>query len=72
MPGAVPRTSAYALNNAVLPYGLEIANKGWKKALLDNKHLRAGLNVCKGKIPQAEVARDLKLDYVNAEEQLAA
>lgn len=72
MPGAVPRTSAYALNNAVLPYGIEIANKGWVKALSDNKHLRNGLTVCKGKITQAEVARDLKLDYAKAEEQLAA
>ncbi len=72
MPGAVPRTSAYALNNAVLPYGLEIANKGWVKALSDNKHLRNGLTVCKGKITHAEVARDLKLDYAQAEEQLAA
>jgi alanine dehydrogenase len=72
MPGAVPRTSAVALNNAVLPYGLEIANKGWVKALQDNKHLRNGLNVCKGKITQPEVARDLKLDYSRAEESLAA
>lgn len=72
MPGAVPRTSAYALNNAVLPYGLEIANKGWVKALSENKHLRNGLTVCKGKITHAEVARDLKLDYAKAEEQLAA
>jgi alanine dehydrogenase len=72
MPGAVPRTSAYALNNAVLPYGIEIANKGWVKALQDNKHLRNGLTVCKGKITQAEVARDLKLDYSKAEESLAA
>ncbi len=72
MPGAVPRTSAYALNNAVLPYGIELANKGWVKALQDNKHLRNGLTVCKGKITQAEVARDLKLDYSKAEESLAA
>ncbi len=72
MPGAVPRTSAYALNNAVLPYGLEIADKGWVKALSDNKHLRNGLTVCKGKITHAEVARDLKLDYTKAEESLAA
>lgn len=72
MPGAVPRTSAYALNNAVLPYGLEIANKGWVSALQDNKHLLNGLNVCKGKITHAEVAHDLELDYAKAEEQLAA
>jgi len=72
MPGAVPRTSAHALNNAVLPYGLEIADKGWSKALSDNKHLRNGLTVCKSKITHAEVARDLKLDYAKAEEQIAA
>lgn len=72
MPGAVPRTSAYALNNAVLPYGLELADKGWVKALSDNKHLRNGLTVCKGKITHAEVARDLKLTYTKAEESLAA
>ncbi len=72
MPGAVPRTSAYALNNAVLPYGLELADKGWVKALQENRHLRNGLTVCKGKITQPEVARDLKLDYSKAEEQLAA
>lgn len=72
MPGAVPRTSAYALNNAVLPYGLEIANKGWAQALTDNRHLRNGLTVCKGKITHAEVARDLNLEYAKAEEQLAA
>ena len=72
MPGAVPRTSAYALNNAVLPYGLEIANKGWAKALQENRHLMNGLTVCKGKITHAEVARDLKLLYTKAEESLAA
>lgn len=72
MPGAVPRTSAYALNNAVMPYGLEIANKGWRQALQDNRHLRNGLTVCRGKITHAEVARDLKLDYSKAEESIAA
>lgn len=72
MPGAVPRTSAYALNNAVLPYGLEIADKGWVKALSDNKHLRNGLTVCNGKITHAEVARDLNLSYTKAEDSLAA
>ncbi|MBI1215257.1 MAG: alanine dehydrogenase [Alphaproteobacteria bacterium] len=72
MPGAVPRTSAHALNNAVLPYGLEIADKGWVKALSDNRHLRNGLTVCKGKITHEQVAHDLKLDYSKAEESLAA
>jgi alanine dehydrogenase len=72
MPGAVPRTSATALNNAVLPYGLEIADKGWKKALADNPHLRNGLNVCRGRITQAEVAHDLGLSFIEAGEALAA
>lgn len=72
MPGAVPRTSAYALNNAVLPYGLAIADKGWQKALAENKHLKNGLTVCNGKITHAEVARDLNLSYSPAEELIAA
>lgn len=72
MPGAVPRTSAQALNNAVLPYGLEIADKGWVKALSDNKHLRNGLTVCKGKITQPQVAHDLNLAYSAPEESFAA
>ena len=72
MPGAVPRTSAYALNNAVLPYGLEITNKGWVRALKENRHLMNGLTVCKGKITHSKVARDLNLDYTKTEESLAA
>ncbi len=72
MPGAVARTSAQALNNAVLPYALELANKGWVQALADNKHLLNGLNVCKGKITYKEVAHDLDLDFVEAETVLAA
>ncbi len=70
MPGAVPKTSAHALNNAVLPYGLEIADKGWKQALKDNAHLKNGLTVCNGKITQHEVAADLELEYVAANEVL--
>ncbi len=70
MPGAVPKTSAYALNNAVLPYGLEIANKGWQQALKDNAHLINGLTVCSGKITQSKVAADLDLEYVAADEML--
>jgi alanine dehydrogenase len=50
MPGAVPRTSAYALNNATLPGLLAIANKGWKQALADDKHLRAGLIFAKERL----------------------
>ena len=46
MPGGVPRTSTFALNNATLPFVIQIANKGYRKALMDNIHLRDGLNVC--------------------------
>jgi len=72
MPGAVPRTSAHALNNAVLPYGLQIADKGWKQALLDNEHLRYGLNICHGKVTQHEVANDLGFDYIDPKTLLTA
>jgi alanine dehydrogenase len=56
MPGGVPRTSTYALNNATLPFVLQIANKGWRKALEDNEHLRRGLNVAFGRVTCPEVA----------------
>ena len=59
MPGAVARTSTYALNNATLPYGLALADKGWKRAVTDDPHLRAGLNVAKGKITHPAVAEAL-------------
>ncbi len=67
MPGGVARTSTYALNNATLPFGLAIANKGWKKALADDAHLRNGLNVAFGQVTYKAVADDLKYDYVPAE-----
>ena len=63
MPGAVPRTSTYALNNATLPFVLALANKGWKKALADDEHLRNGLNVARGKITHPEVAAALNAAY---------
>ena len=50
MPGAVPRTSTFALANATLPYALQLANKGWKKALKDNPALLKGLNIVGGKV----------------------
>ena len=62
MPGAVPVTSTFALNNATLPFGLQLADKG-SKALLDDPHLRNGLNVHHGKITNRAVARDLGLPY---------
>jgi alanine dehydrogenase len=59
MPGAVPRTSTYALNNATLPFVLALAAKGWRAALKDDPHLGNGLNVCAGKVTQREVAEAL-------------
>jgi alanine dehydrogenase len=65
MPGAVPRTSTYALNNATLPFGLQLANKGYKAALLEDQHLLNGLNVCAGKVTQQAVATSLNLEFVD-------
>ena len=64
MPGAVSRTSAFALNNATLPFTLALANKGYKKALQDDAHLANGLNVYEGAIAHEAVAKDLGKAYV--------
>jgi len=72
MPGGVPRTSTYALNNATLPHALALADKGYKQALMDDPHLRNGLNVHKGQITYREVAETLGYDYQSAEDALAA
>jgi alanine dehydrogenase len=64
MPGAVARTSTYALNNVTVPHALRIAELGWKGALKANPHLAAGLNVHEGQITYEAVARDLGYDYV--------
>ncbi|MEG6508365.1 alanine dehydrogenase [Methyloligella sp. 2.7D] len=71
MPGAVPRTSAYALNNATLPYVLALANNGLD-ALETNPHLRDGLNVHKGMITNEPVAQALHHNFVAPAEALAA
>jgi alanine dehydrogenase len=71
MPGAVPRTSAFALNNATLPFTLALADKGARQAMLDDPHLLNGLNVHRGKVTFADVARDLGYEYVPAREALA-
>ncbi|MDJ0919664.1 MAG: alanine dehydrogenase [Henriciella sp.] len=63
MPGAVPRTSTYALNNATLPYVLEIANKGGREAIRTNPHLAHGLTVADGHIAHEQVAHDLGLPF---------
>jgi len=70
MPGGVPKTSTYALNNVTLPFALNIANNGVKQALIDDEHLRAGLNVYAGKVTCEEVARDLGYEYCPAMEVL--
>jgi alanine dehydrogenase len=64
MPGAVPRTSTFALNNATLPYIIQIANKGYRKALNDNNHLLNGLNVINGQVTVKEVAENLGYEFV--------
>lgn len=63
MPGGVPRTSAFALNNATLPFILALANHGWQGALRADAHLRNGLNVCRGKITCEGVATALGMTY---------
>ncbi len=65
MPGAVPRTSTFALNNATLPYIIAIANKGYKAALASDKHLMNGLNVYKGLVTCHSVADNLGFEYVD-------
>ena len=66
MPGAVPRTSTFALNNATLPFVLAVANKGAKQAMLDDPHLLEGLNVHRGMVTSDDVAEDLGYNYVPA------
>ena len=70
MPGAVARTSTYALNNVTLPHALRIADLGWKGALRADPHLRAGLNVAQGKLTYRAVADALDLPYTPAEDLL--
>ena len=70
MPGAVARTSTFALNNATITHALALADKGWKQALRDNAHLRNGLNVAEGQVTFEAVARDLGYAYVSADSLL--
>ncbi|MCP4723110.1 MAG: alanine dehydrogenase [Desulfobacteraceae bacterium] len=63
MPGAVAKTSTAALTNATLPYAIEIANKGWKKAMQDNREIKLGANVIKGQVTFKAVADAFGLDY---------
>jgi alanine dehydrogenase len=70
MPGAVPRTSTYALNNATLPFVLALADKGWKRALAEDVHLRHGLNVARSKVTHPEVAAAVNAPYFPPEEMV--
>lgn len=70
MPGAVARTSTRALTNATLPYAVEIANKGWKKAMQDNKEIKLGANVIKGKVVYKAVADAFGLNYTPVDQFL--
>ncbi|AXT46066.1 MULTISPECIES: alanine dehydrogenase [Chromobacterium] len=72
MPGGVARTSTQALTNATLPYTLELANKGWRQALLDNAHLRNGLNVCRGRLTYQAVAQALGHPFIDPIEAIKA
>ena len=72
MPGAVPKTSTYALNNATLPFTLALADKGVRQALLDDPHFLGGLNVCCGSVTEEHVATELGYDYVEPATALAA
>ena len=70
MPGAVARTSTFALNNATLPFALALANKGVRRALHEDHHLKQGLNVALGKVTYKAVAEAHGLDYTAPEEVL--
>ena len=67
MPGAVARTSTFALNNATLPFALALADKGWKRAIAEDPHLRNGLNVHDGKLTCRPVAEALGLPWTAPE-----
>ena len=70
MPGALARTSTFALTNATFPYALKLANEGYKKAMADDPALRGGLNVCLGSITHTAVANALDKEFVEPEKFL--
>jgi len=70
MPGAVPRTSTYALNRATLPFVMALANRGIDAALHADPHLRNGLNICRGAVTRQEVAQSLGYPYAEARAML--
>ena len=65
MPGGVPKTSTYALNNCTLPFIIQLADKGWREACAANPHLLAGLNVHAGRVTYKAVAEDLGYDFLD-------
>lgn len=67
MPGAVARTSTFALNNATIGHAVALADKGWQRAMREDVHLKNGLNVCQGKVTYQAVAQALGYQYVNAD-----
>jgi alanine dehydrogenase len=67
MPGAVAKTSTLALTNATLPYAVQIANKGWKKAMQENAEIKAGANVIDGKVTYKAVAEAFDMDFTPVE-----
>ncbi|WP_031482660.1 alanine dehydrogenase [Maridesulfovibrio frigidus] len=70
MPGAVPMTSTMALTNATLPYAVQIANKGWKQAAIDNNGVKTGLNIVEGNVTYKGVADAFDLEFVPVEKVL--
>jgi alanine dehydrogenase len=72
MPGAVPRTSTYALNHATLPFVKELADRGVARALRENEHLRNGLNICRGAVTRREVAEARGYPYSDPLQALGA
>ncbi|MBQ5152054.1 alanine dehydrogenase [Macrococcoides caseolyticum] len=70
MPGAVPRTSTMALSNATIPYAIQIANKGYKQAALDNEAILKGFNTLDGHVTFQAVAQDQGLEYFDAKSLL--
>ncbi|MEJ2037532.1 MAG: alanine dehydrogenase, partial [Desulfosarcinaceae bacterium] len=70
MPGAVAKTSTLALTNATLPYALELANKGWKRAMQENREIKRGANIINGKVTYKGVADAFGLDYTPIDELL--
>jgi alanine dehydrogenase len=68
MPGAVPRTSTYALTNATLPFVMALAEKGWRRAMLEDPHLREGLNVHDCQVTHPAVAQAFGMPHVAAAE----